>query len=353
MKYSAFFGISILLSILMGACQAPIQPDDSFQFEERLSQYGFFEGDLSELQPAANVLPYELNSILFTDYALKKRFVYLPEGKSLRFTAGDSLPEFPVGAILIKNFYYNLDDRDPAQGQQMVETRLLVKETDRWAVGVYVWNEDQTEAIYELLGAQREISWIDPQGSPRQVHYTVPDVNDCKSCHKRDGAVSPIGPKIRNLNRELAGQQNQLVAWAESNLLTGLPQAVAAVEKLPDWSDERYTLNERARAYLEINCAHCHAANGPASNTALSLTYEESDPHRLGICKGPVSAAQGSGDLRYDIVGGNPEASILYYRMNSAETGIAMPELGKSVVHAEGVALIKNWISQMEASPCQ
>ncbi|MBQ0771721.1 MAG: hypothetical protein KBT59_07735, partial [Sphingomonadales bacterium] len=107
-------------------------------------------------------------------------------------------------------------------------------------------------------------------------------------------------------------------------------------------------LNDRARGYLDVNCAHCHNINGSASNSGLFLTYEETMPVRLGINKRPVAAGRGSGTHDFDIAPGDPEGSIMIYRLDSLEAGISMPEVGRSVVHDEGVALLSQWIAEMD-----
>jgi hypothetical protein len=68
----------------------------------------------------------------------------------------------------------------------------------------------------------------------------------------------------------------------------------------------------------------------------------------LGRCKLPIAAGKGTGDRRHDIVPGQPDASILSYRMVSEDPAAMMPELGRSVVHDEGVQLIRDWIAAMQ-----
>ena len=120
---------------------------------------------------------------------------------------------------------------------------------------------------------------------------------------------------------------------------------------MPDYSDStHYTLEQRARAYLDINCAHCHTKGGDAYNTGLFLEYEQHDPNFLGIMKSPVSAGGGAGGMNFDIVPGNAKASILAYRMNSVEPGTAMPELARTLIHQEGVDLVVKWINGMKKS---
>ncbi len=76
----------------------------------------------------------------------------------------------------------------------------------------------------------------------------------------------------------------------------------------------------------------------------------QTDPMRMGLCKVPVSAGQGSGDLLFDVVQGKPEESILVHRMESTTPKIMMPELGRTIVHKEAVALIRDWIASLPGS---
>ena len=113
----------------------------------------------------------------------------------------------------------------------------------------------------------------------------------------------------------------------------------AAEPRLPVWDDPADgTLAERARAYLETNCAHCHRPNGRAGFTSMWLTADQPEDFNLGICKHPIAAGIGSGGLTFDIVPGDPDQSILAFRMASAE-------LAKAIAHGEGVALVRDWIS--------
>ena len=121
-----------------------------------------------------------------------------------------------------------------------------------------------------------------------------------------------------------------------------------ATSPLPNWEDSKhFTLDERARAYLDVNCAHCHTKGGDAFNTGLFLEYEQTDRSAIGIMKSPVSAGGGAGGLNYDIVPGDAAHSVLAYRMNSAEPGTAMPELARTIIHKKAVQLITEWINKM------
>ena len=325
------------------------QPDaesKEFQFKDKLSDYGFFTNKLSDLHPATSVVNYELSSALFTDYAVKDRFIYLPQGTVIRYTAKGIL-DFPDSTIIIKNFAYT----NEAHQKIMIETRLLVKDPldKKWKVMDYLWNKEQTEAVKHITGARLPITLLDDEGNKISTVYQVPNTNDCKRCHVNNDTLTPIGPKARNLNFIIAGQQvNQLSQWASAGILTGLPE-LSKVDQLPDWKDSKhFNPDQRARAYLDINCAHCHTKGGDAYNTGLFLEYEQMDKEHLGIMKTPVSAGGGAGGLNYDIIPGDAAHSILAYRMNSTEPGTAMPELARTVIHKPAVKLIQDWINNMK-----
>jgi uncharacterized repeat protein (TIGR03806 family) len=194
------------------------------------------------------------------------------------------------------------------------------------------------------------VSWVHTDGRSRTNNYIIPNSNQCKGCHKAGESMLPIGPKARHLNRDFAyaeGNENQLVHWARCGALSGAPEP-ARVSRLAVWDEPRSgTLDARARAWLEINCAHCHSPDGPARSSGLDLLAAQQYPTAVGILKPPVAAGLGSGGLQYDIVPGSPDRSILAYRIASTHPGVMMPELGKRLVHEEGVALIRAWIADM------
>jgi uncharacterized repeat protein (TIGR03806 family) len=312
----------------------------------KLSDYGFFTGELKNLEPTTGVVHYELNSPLFTDYAFKKRFMYFPEGTSASYSADDVLG-FPEGTVLIKNFYYPADFRKPDEDIRILETRLLVLEEGTWKALPYIWNDEQTEAYLEVGGKNIDVMWTHYNGQARTVNYSVPNMNQCKGCHLRGEAVMPIGPTARQLNGSVMGHdENQLAQLAHNGWLTGLPP-IEQVARLANYANTSEALDARARAWLEVNCAHCHRPDGPAKNSGLHLLANTKNPYELGVGKAPVAAGRGSGGRSFDIVPGKPDASILYYRINSDDPGVMMPELGKKLIHDEGVELIRQWINEM------
>ncbi len=292
--------------------------------------------------------PYDLNTPLFSDYAEKHRFVALPPGKAAAYRAEGAF-DFPVGAVLVKTFAYPADLRRPGQDVRSLETRLLIRKTDGWVAQAYVWNAEQTEAVLKRAGGRMEVQVVDRHGRRRTIDYAVPNQNQCKECHQLDRAIAPLGPKARNLNRDLTyagGAENQLAHWTKAGLLTGTP-APAKAPRTARWDDPGEPIADRARAYLDANCAHCHHPRAIASNSGLFLEWEQPEGPALGVGKRPVAAGRGSGGLQVAIAPGHPEASILVHRMASEEPGVMMPELGRSVIHEEGLALVRQWIAQM------
>lgn len=294
---------------------------------ETLSDYRLFL-DAGARLPAERVTRYELTNPLFSDHSDKHRYIYVPPGQTMSYHETEAF-EFPVGSVIVKTFSYDDD---------FIETRLLVKKTRGWQAYPYVWNADDTEAIYTPIGADKVIETSSPSGEPLTINYAVPNKNQCKTCHGLNDSIFPIGPKARNLGAQPS-------EWALAGLLANSPEALPAV---PHVDDLTATINDRARAYLDINCAHCHRAGGSASNSGLWLEWAEESPRKIGIQKRPTAAGRATADLQSVIVPGAPDRSIMVRRMASAEAGVAMPELGRSLVHDEGVALIDLWIAEME-----
>ena len=314
-----------------------------------LDAYRLFT-DAGGRQPNAGLTPYTLNTPLFSDYAEKTRYLYLPPGTKARYRAVGAL-DLPVGATLVKTFAYPADFRQPDHNVRFLETRLLIHRKSGWVALAYVWNADQTHAVLKRAGARIVVAFTDVHGQSRQVDYAVPNANQCKECHALSKQIAPIGVKARNLNGTFAyatGPENQLAHWTRLGLLTGAPKPEAA-PRTARWDDPAEPLEARARAYLDANCAHCHNPKAAASNSGLSLTLEETRRTALGIGKHPVAAGRGSGDLSVGIDPGHPDASILAYRMASTEPGVMMPELGRSITHEEGLTLIRQWIAGMPA----
>jgi uncharacterized repeat protein (TIGR03806 family) len=314
---------------------------------ETLSQYGFFVGPLSDLAPAEGVVPYAVRSPLFSDYALKERFIVVPDGEAITYR--DDAPwEFPPGTIIIKNFGYADDLRDPDGARRILETRILVLGEDGWTPWVYVWNEAQDDAVLEIAGAVVPVSWLDEAGERQDLDYRVPNTNQCGRCHGEAAASAPLGVHTRQLDRD-----GQIEAMQAAGLFVAPPPVEAERARFAMPGDEAAPIAERARAYLDANCAHCHSSTGAAASTGLYLRWQETDPSALGVCRVPFAGGPGTGGRLWDVVPGAPDESVMVYRMESNEVGIMMPELPNQLVDPVGIALVRGWIEGMEAGDCQ
>lgn len=296
----------------------------------QLSTFGFFEGGADK--PSARLIPYDLRNPLFSDYSEKQRFIHLPAGAKLEAGA-DGKIVFPVGTALVKNFGYP----DSEGKLRILETRLLLHRAEGWVALPYVWRKDGSDADLRVGGTRMPVEFAH-EGRNMAISYAVPNKNQCKQCHSSSDAIMPIGPYAQNIVLPRKGDA--------AKLLGVKPTLLEA-----KWDDPKSgTLNQRARAYLRVNCGHCHAPKGSASNSGLFLDGSAKDAAAYGIGKRPVAAGRASGDLDFIIEQGKPERSILVARMKSTDPGIAMPELGRAAVHDEGVKLLEDWIAAMPPS---
>ena len=312
---------------------------------KKLSEFNFF-ADMGLQAPNEGVLPYDLINPLFSDYADKLRFVYVPKNKKVGYSP-DKVLDFPDGSVLIKTFAYLNDHPESKIDKQLLETRLLIKKNDSWKNISYIWNEEQDDAYLSIAGKTINTAFVMEDGTERTVRYRVPNINQCKECHQLNKEIQPIGPKVRNLNHKFSyidGTLNQIKKWQ-------LMEWIDSADNYPtmaNWSNEENDLESRARAYLDINCGHCHIPGGSADTTGLYLNLKEDSNIHIGIYKKPVAAGRASNNLKYSIDPGNPSKSILSFRMTSLDPGIMMPESGRSLNHKEGVELIEKWIKNMK-----
>ena len=228
----------------------------------------------------------------------------------------------------------------------MLETRLLINTQSGWKAISYVWNEDQTDAKRAIAGATIPTSFINSEGKIINVRYRAPNQNQCKECHQLNKVITPIGPKARNMDKLVnyhSGEMNQLLYWAA---LGWIDQKLDSTP-ISSYTDVNASLDGRARAYLDINCGHCHIPGGSADTTGLYLHLIEEDQEQLGIYKKPVAAGRASGNLKYSIVPGRSDESIMLFRMRSLDPGIMMPESGRALADEVGIKLIEDWIDKL------
>lgn len=363
----------------------------------RLEHYGLFaDPDDPTRNPTAPGLPFDLNTPLFSDYAVKYRFVFLPTdglspGSVQKATYMDhescdtinvydcynATLGYPVGTVFAKTFAF----RD-GEAENVVETRLLIKRQNRdglpyWVGFAYEWVDGPAgrEAVLKLEGSEHSVSWDyddpDPEArdaSGQRPHYAgstdayaVPHAGACLLCHggdDREAGAAPIGPKVRNLNRDYdyggsVGVVNQVQRLVDLGFLD-LPDGVTPEEPMSRWNvpgsghpaDAAADRHIRARDWQEVNCMHCHNPGGAAQNSGLRLdAFTEPIDVGHGICKPPIAAGAAADSGDYDIQPGNAGRSILYNRVASTQPGIKMPPLARSVPQAEVLDLLSDWIA--------
>lgn len=309
-----------------------------------LSEYQFFSGNLSNLEPEFGVIPYSLNAALFSDYAKKKRFMWMPNNTKASYINDDVPLNFPVGTILIKNFYY--DNVLPNNETQIIETRLMIKKETEWVFANYVWNAEQSEASLDMNGSFVNLDWQNGD-EVKSIPYRIPSGAECHTCHKVMEIARPIGPKPRNLNllyNYTNGPENQLDKLVSLGYLENtLPSAVNA---MPNYNDTSQSLDLRARAYLDINCAHCHSEETHCAYRPMRFDFSDTEDFtNLGVCVDPDTNL--GSDLGHIIEPRNARNSVLHFRLNSTEPSNRMPLLGRATIHTEGVELIEAWINTL------
>ncbi|MCB0383389.1 MAG: fibronectin type III domain-containing protein [Psychroserpens sp.] len=298
----------------------PVVPE----FRPNLSELNLFSGNLGDLQPSPFAFNYDLNTKLFTDYATKQRLIALPEGEKMTFN-GDGFPLFPDNTVIAKTFYYNNNDTDLSQGKKIIETRILIKINGAWETGNYKWNDSQTDATLDTDGAVVPVTWIDSAGETQSINYEIPSNTDCFTCHSNFSERTPIGPKLRTLNFEVNGS-NQLQTLINNGMLEGLSDP-STVSVLPDWEDTSLGLTRRARAYMDVNCAHCHIEGGfCADQSPLRLSYE------TDYVESNISERRNS----------------ILARIQNTIPEYGMPLIGTTILHDEGVSLLVDYINSLE-----
>lgn len=328
----------------------------------KLSDYKFFVGDLKDLQPALNVLPFEPASALFSDYAHKKRFVWMPEGLKATYNADNKILEMPVGSVLIKNFYYeNVQNVSPAGSTRILETRLIIRKANSYEFANYIWNDQQTEAYYDMAGAYKDITWIDENGTTKSVEYRIPADVQCVVCHKSSRLVNgnvetvyiPIGIKPQNLNwnYDYGGvTKNQLSKWIEQGYLDSNFSLPSAENSTVNYNDLTKTLDQRARSYVDINCSHCHSVDRHCEYRPMRFSYSETKNNStaMGVCVDTEDMQGFDPTLNKIVRGRDIDNSMLYHRLNTVDEAVRMPLHGRTLLHTEGLVLMKDWINSLE-----
>ena len=312
----------------------------------RLSDYGLF---VDNKDPRSGVksagISYQLNSELFTDYARKYRYVILPEGKTMAYTQQEVF-SFPIGTVLVKVFA--LPEDTALAAESLVEVRLLIHRERGWQALPYKWYSELEEGYFHIVGDDIPFQ-LSHNGELREGNYAMPTYGSCQVCHQVNNQVAPIGLKARHLNVHSETGLAQLQSWSGSGVLAELPDNDADIEYAPDWRDDSQPLQQRAKAYLDINCAHCHREEGAASLSGLKLEFDRTTvDYNHGVC----NSAHGWRGGGFDIWPGDGGNSSLPLRMELNAATDRMPPIGRSISDSEAVALMREWIDAMPYQEC-
>jgi uncharacterized repeat protein (TIGR03806 family) len=330
-------------------------------FPRKLSATGVF-ASTKDHQPAKGLIPYSVNAELWSDGALKERYIGLPGDSKIEFEtvtypqpAPGSVPgwRFPDGTVLVKTFSL---ETEPGRRRRL-ETRLLVAErvggTEEygdqvWSGYTYVWNDEQTDAdLADIKGVDREFTVTTAAGAKTQKWH-FPSRAECTMCHTVTAKYA-LGVNTAQMNKDhdYGGVvANQLSTLEHLGIFDKkLPKPVDQLDKLANPRDENASIDARARAYLQANCSHCHRKwGGGNAEFQLLYTLPIQQTGTLGVKPG-----QGSFDLKDPrlLVPGDPNRSMIYHRMTRLGLG-RMPHIASNVVDEPAVTLIKKWIEGMK-----
>jgi glucose/arabinose dehydrogenase len=375
----------------------PVPPQTSpSKFPRKLSETGLF-ASVKDHQVMPGVIPYSVNSPLWSDGAYKERFLAIPHKPNQEMKIeyrGSRGWNFPDETVAIKSFALEMEPGNPAS-RRWIETRLMTRQAGEWAGYSYRWNEEQTDA--ELVageGLDKEFVLRGSDGSNamhKQVwHY--PSRTECMVCHSR-AANWVLGLSTAQFNKQhdYGGvMDNQLrvlehlglfkTNWtpeAQKKLrqdleaqglsdleinerfvaITGSAepkpskgtwiygQDLNKQEKLVNPYDKSADLTERAKSYLHANCSICHIEAG-GGNAQMELEYRVAlDKMRL-IDVAPIHHKFGIAEARL-VAPGDPDRSVLLHRVSKRGPG-QMPQLATNVVDEEAVAMLREWIASLK-----
>ena len=310
-----------------------------------LSETGAF-ADLEKLQPADFLIPYSVNSPLWSDGAVKTRWLALPTNSKIVFAANGEW-KFPEGTVFVKNFSLPVDDTHP-QNLRRLETRLLVRDTNDFVYGAtYKWRADNSDAELVTTGTNEDIVIRTADGGTRTQRWFYPGRQDCLTCHTpTSGGV--LGVKTRQLNGDFkypgGVTDNQIRAWNHLGLFSlNLNMGdISHFARLVAVTNTAAPLQLRVRSYLDANCAMCHRPGGVG---AFFDARFDTPLKSQGLINGPVANQLGISGARV-VVPNDPDKSILFQRVSVAGQN-QMPPLAKNVVDARAVAVIAEWISTL------
>lgn len=313
-----------------------------------LSQTGAFK-DVRSFTPSGGLIPYDLIVPFWSDGAEKERWISVAADQKIKFApTGEWV--FPGGTVFVKNFELVTDETHPGQLRRL-ETRLLVRDDRGGVYGVtYKWRTDNSDADLLTTNLTEAISINTATGVRTQMWY-YPSQKDCLTCHTPNAGYV-LGVKTRQLNRTFSyapgSKFNELRVWNKLGLFdTNLTdEVIAKLPKLAAMDDPSRSLEDRARSYLDANCAQCHR---PQGTVAYFDARYDTPLARQNLIDGNVLIDQRIDGARV-IAPNDLWRSILLMRADTVE-GFKMPPLARNTIDEHGVALLRQWIESMQGPP--
>ncbi|MGB7345481.1 MAG: PQQ-dependent sugar dehydrogenase [Pirellulaceae bacterium] len=354
----------------------PSKQKQSSDFPRLLSQTGVYESTAkNNVHPG--LIPYTVNSPLWSDGAVKERFIGLPGDKTVEFQTGKSW-DFPDGTVLVKSFSLPVAGHNDDEGWKLIETRLLARQGREWYGYSYQWNEQQTDAVLvDASGRDHEfeVRSTDQGGGVHRQTWHFPSRSECMVCHSRaedyvlglsvqqtnldikidgqrtdngatDGRVMPQLERFKQLGlfHHAPAKNDSNVEQAGKDASFAFPTSIHDMPRLPNPMDTTQPLESRARSYLHANCANCHVKEG-GGNSDIVLSFATPLEKTRTINTAPT---HGSFDLPEAklIKPSDPTGSVLLHRIKLRGRG-QMPPLATSVVDDQAVKMITQWIKDM------
>ena len=313
-----------------------------------LSQLGLFT-DLTNLTPANFLIPYAVNSPLWSDGAQKTRWFTIPANRTVHFTLNGEWT-FPAGSVFVKHFELPVDEANP-KSLRRLETRVLVRDVNGYVYGAsYKWRADNSDADLVNAGFTEVITRTNAAGTHPQSWF-YPGKQDCLTCHTI-ASGGTLGVNTRQLNGKFKSPdghtENQLHALGRLGIFDHAPDElrIFRAPKLINITNANAALELRVRSYLDANCAMCHRPGGAG---AFFDARFETPLKKQNLLNGPVANQLGISGAKV-IAPGDTNKSILFQRVSMVGEN-QMPPLGKNVVDDQAVAVIGKWIMTRRAKP--
>ncbi len=309
-----------------------------------LSQTGVFS-DMKNMTPQDFLIPYGVNSPLWSDGAVKSRWMALPSDSKIHFAEKGEW-QFPSGTVFVKTFQLHVDDTDPAKLRRL-ETRLIVRDTNGYVYGAtYKWRNDNSDADMVIAGMTEDIPIATATGT-RVQHWFYPGRQDCLTCHT-PAAGGILGVKTRQLNGDYTYPNgvtdNQLREWNHLGLFDATlhETEIPHLDKLVAVTNMDASLEMRARSYFDANCSQCHRPGG--AEAFFDARYD-TPLAKQAIINGPVANPLGISGAKI-VVSDSPNKSILLHRI-SYVGDLQMPPLARNVDDTNAIQTITDWINSL------